>query len=257
MGAPKIQTADYASPHQGQLLELTDSYLIVDDFLPQEQFRQMWNYFQVEAYARVDSQAYDGKWRLEDGAAMRGPTIGFKQKWHGQYPTGSAIDFVMAGIANHHGVFEPLLGQMGKHWEHFTAFPSLYPAGTGLLWHRDSTENAGSYTYYGHPEWNVEWGGELFLADLGKQRIPVEWGTFMKKPQPIVGGPSTGLTWSSHLDNRDANEALLERGTGFYIMPKPNRLVVIKGGAPHAVNKVRASAGDHVRASVSGFFKRT
>jgi hypothetical protein len=62
--------------------------------------------------------------------------------------------------------------------------------------------------------------------------------------------------WKSHLDNRDANELLMARGVGSYVVPKPNRLVVIKGGTPHAIAKVRASAGRHVRASIGGFFKR-
>jgi len=62
--------------------------------------------------------------------------------------------------------------------------------------------------------------------------------------------------WKSHLDNDDATELLMARGIGSYILPKPNRLVVIKGGTPHAIAKVRASAGRHVRASVGGFFKR-
>mgnify|MGYP003393768949 CR=1 FL=1 len=257
MGAIKILTEDFVeSSHQPEVLELTDGYMILDNFLPPQQFAQMWNYFQVESYMRVDSTQYDGKWRLDDGMAMRGPTIGYKEKWHAQYPTGSAIDFVMAAIVSNKDTIAPLIGEMGKQWEQFTAFPSLYPAGAGLLWHRDSTVDVGSYTYYGHPEWNIEWGGELFVADIPQKKIPQEWGTFMKKPQTVVGGPASGFTWSSHLDNRDANQQLMERGVGYFIAPKPNRLVVLKGGTPHAVNKVRAAAGDHVRASVSGFFKK-
>jgi hypothetical protein len=257
MAAVKLKPEDFLnSQHHGFILEQTASYLIIDNFLSPEQFAQVWSYFQIETYMRVDSQGYEGKWRLEDGAAMRGPTIGYGEKWHGQFPTGSALDLVIQSILNHHSLFADLIGEMGKDWQNFTAFPSLYPSHTGLLWHRDSTDNAGSYSYYGHPEWNIEWGGELLLADLGKKKIPDHWGTFMKEPKPVVGGPPQGVTWSSHLDNRDANQSLLERGTGFYIYPKPNRLVLIKGGTPHAVNKVKSSAGDHVRASVSGFFKK-
>jgi hypothetical protein len=48
----------------------------------------------------------------------------------------------------------------------------------------------------------------------------------------------------------------MERGLGSYLAPKPNRLVVIKGGTPRAIAKVRPSAGRHVRASFGGFFVR-
>jgi hypothetical protein len=48
----------------------------------------------------------------------------------------------------------------------------------------------------------------------------------------------------------------LQGGFGSYVVPKPNRLVAIRGGTPHAIAKVRASAGSHVRASVGGFFKK-
>ena len=49
----------------------------------------------------------------------------------------------------------------------------------------------------------------------------------------------------------------MRHGVGRLVLPKPNRLVVIKGGTPHCGAKVREAAGNHVRASVSGFFKRT
>ena len=50
-------------------------------------------------------------------------------------------------------------------------------------------------------------------------------------------------------------DALLERGEGRFVMPRPPRLVVL-GGAPHMVAPVRAAAGSNVRATVSGFFLR-
>ena len=48
----------------------------------------------------------------------------------------------------------------------------------------------------------------------------------------------------------------MESGMGHFIMPKPNRLVVMKTGNPHMINKVQPAAGDHVRASVTLFLIR-
>jgi Rps23 Pro-64 3,4-dihydroxylase Tpa1-like proline 4-hydroxylase len=39
-------------------------------------------------------------------------------------------------------------------------------------------------------------------------------------------------------------------------MPKPNRLVILKGGVTHRVAPVSQAAGEHVRASIAGFFLR-
>lgn len=61
---------------------------------------------------------------------------------------------------------------------------------------------------------------------------------------------------SGHLDNTEVNEALMEQGMGYYVMPKPNRLVVMKTGNPHMISKVQPAAGDHIRASVTLFLIR-
>jgi hypothetical protein len=47
-----------------------------------------------------------------------------------------------------------------------------------------------------------------------------------------------------------------EIGIGQYLVPKPNRLVVMAGGHPHKIARVDTAAGNHVRASVAGFFVR-
>ena len=86
-----------------------------------------------------------------------------------------------------------------------------------------SPEKAGSYTFYAHPEWNVEWGGELMLLD--DDAIDPAAGIYFHR----LRGAS-GNAWQPHLDNDDANELLMRHGVGRLVLPKPNRLVVIKGG---------------------------
>ena len=60
---------------------------------------------------------------------------------------------------------------------------------------------------------------------------------------------------TEHLDNDDASRLLMAHGVGSFVMPKPNRLVIIAGGVPHSVARVRPAAGRKVRASISGFFR--
>lgn len=72
----------------------------------------------------------------------------------------------------------------------------------------------GSYIYYMHPQWRPSWGGEMLIA---------------------------------------AGDAPCDSG-GVFIYPRPNRLVVLRGGAMHCIKKVESAAGRSLRASVSGFF---
>ena len=44
---------------------------------------------------------------------------------------------------------------------------------------------------------------------------------------------------------------------GRFIEPVPNRLIVIKRGLMHKVQRVSPLAGSHVRASITGFFLDT
>jgi hypothetical protein len=76
----------------------------------------------------------------------------------------------------------------------------------------------------------------------------------MIAPKEVMGKGAVQL--SGHLDNSEVNEALMDSGMGFYIMPKPNRLVVMKTGNPHMISKIHPAAGDHVRASVTMFLIR-
>jgi Rps23 Pro-64 3,4-dihydroxylase Tpa1-like proline 4-hydroxylase len=230
-------------------------YLVIDDFLSPESHQLLWLYLQVENFLRVDVSAPTGQWPWHDGGALRGPTIGYKSKWHAQFPTGTALDVVIQGIVDSAAKLAPVLGQFRRDWEDFTSFPSLYPVGAGLTWHRDAVTNAGSYVYYAHPHWNVEWGGELLLGDASQLAIPERLGPFFNAAP--AGYDDDGATWlNSHLQNDGASEVLLAHGTGTFVMPKPNRLVVLRGGLPHKIAKVSIGAGSNVRASVAGFFKR-
>lgn len=161
----------------------------------------------------------------------------------------------MQAIIDNAPKLTPVLGQFRRDWEDFTAFPSLYPMGTGLTWHRDAVTNAGSYVYYAHPRWNAEWGGELLLGDAAQLAIPEALGPFFNAAPP--GYEDDGATWlNSHLQNDGASDILMAHGAGSFVMAKPNRLVVLRGGLPHKIAKVAIGAGSNVRASVAGFFKR-
>jgi hypothetical protein len=228
-------------------------FTVVDDLLPSALSDKLWNFLQVQPFRRVESLGLRGHWLIEDDSALRGPTVGWGHHWDTKFPTGSPMDDVINAILGHGELIAPSVGRHESDWAAFSATLSVYGVGQGLVWHRDSEDNTGSYIYYAHPEWNVEWGGELYLAHT--LDIPREHGVYFHRLRPSEQLPSPP-PWLPHLDNDDASALLLERGFGSYVFPKPNRLVAIRGGTPHAIAKVRSSAGTHVRASVGGFFKK-
>jgi hypothetical protein len=232
----------------------TDFFTVLDDVLPPAVGDRLWNYFQIQPLNHVQALGMQGHWLIEDGEALRGPTVGWGHAWDAQYPTGAPIDDVMRAVVSNADLFAASVGRYKVDWEIFSAVPTVYRAGQGLVWHRDSEDNTGSWIYYAHDEWNSEWGGELLLSHAAD--LPREYGVYFHRLRSTPDLPAPP-PWQSHLDNDDASALLLADGYGSYVAPKPNRLVVIKGGTPHAIAKVRPAAGRHIRASIGGFFKKS
>jgi hypothetical protein len=220
----------------------TESFLVFDDVLSAEARERIWAYLQQEEFEPVHAERWKKVWRLSDGVPYRGSTVIASADGTSSaessppglriYPTHTGIDTVIGCILAHADDFGVLLGTKGLAWDRLTATAALYPQQTRLSWHLDGGMYAGAYIYYAHREWNAQWGGELLIADL----------------------PPDGRVIRDHLDNARENELILERGTGRYIMAKPNRLVILKRAVLHQLNRVDSAAGDHVRCTVSGFF---
>jgi hypothetical protein len=45
-----------------------------------------------------------------------------------------------------------------------------------------------------------------------------------------------------------------EDGIGVAVLPRPNRLILVKSGAPHSVGRISSAAGTNIRRSITGFF---
>ena len=241
-----------------------DQFMVIDDFLPADQHVQMWRWFHVAPFFPNDVRGLHGAWRLDDGRVMRGPDV-----YYGAvaakvaaghpgafaHPTGTALDLLLQAFSEHGDTYAALVGREGPDWRTMAAAPRLYERNSSLYWHRDTPSVVtGSCTYYAHPTWNVQWGGELFIADDTDLDIPDRNGPSMIAPKDVMGRGLVQL--SGHLDNTEVNAALMENGCGHYVMPKPNRLVVMRTGNPHMISKVQPAAGDHVRASVTLFLIR-
>ena len=116
--------------------------------------------------------------------------------------------------------------------------PYIWPPGSGLSWHNDSNY-LGAFTFYCHDYWSPEWGGEFLTAEANEYILPdkkdIEWKVF---------------------DNQPLYDTIMDQGVGHYIQPKPNRLVLNKGGPHgilHKVNKSTVNSGPRI--TLQGFIR--
>jgi hypothetical protein len=199
------------------------AYAVVDDFLPPREHQNLWEAFQAAGLSPSGAFDWNRVYRLMDGEipvtsvfAARPPSL----------RDGTAGD--TAGPAALRVFSEKLLTLAAgaaapvaiDPWTGFSQSLWIYRPGEGLEWHSD-TGWLGAYIYYMHPVWRPSWGGELLVADG---------------------------------DCKQAAQAASRAGDGVSITPRPNRLVLLRGGTFHCIRNVERAAGEAFRASVSGFF---
>jgi hypothetical protein len=224
--------------------------LVLDDFLEPSTWDFLWAQVQADDFEHVHRLGWVKAWRLSDGVPLRGPVTlsnpTAADRITPVYPTGLATDLLIARILEIEQDLTSWVGSRGEDWSHFFCRPYIYPTDTGLSWHRDNQFNTtGAFTYYCHRDWNVQWGGELLVADAKTKNLNLPETQLFGDGEAFIG---------THLDNLVENRALLEDGNGRFIFPKPNRLVVVPAGVLHAIKKVDASAGSSVRVSFQGTF---
>jgi hypothetical protein len=227
-----------------KLIAQAETFRVFDDVLNEAEWAEVYTYLQVEDFQPVHAQTWKKVWRLSDGMSLRGPTVlasaidGDQRELPAglrPYPMKTGIDRVISRVIEEAAAFEDLVGVKGGGWDRMTATATLYPQQTGLSWHLDGGGYTGAFIYYAHREWNAQWAGELLVADTS---------------------PAPGQMKRDHLDSSVESNWILEQGTGRYVMPKPNRLVVLRGSTLHKLQRVDATAGDHVRCTIGGFFLR-
>jgi hypothetical protein len=209
---------------------LSRLFEMIDNFCPRGELAAVWRHIQTVRLEPVPPLR--AAWTLADGRPYAGPPVIVDRNRAALMTNASPqlrrlLSRVMKA-AEKRGSLVP------KHWLGVACRPYIYPVGTSLAWHQDDhTHYAGSFIYYAHPSWSVSWGGELLVSD------------------ELDDAPS--VTRTPRLDSRRFSETIIRRGSGAFVMPRPNRLVML-GSAYHSIAPVRAAAGEHVRASIAGFF---
>lgn len=141
-----------------------------------------------------------------------------------QLPAGDVADAVTNRFDDISALLQSTVGPADEAWLGYTRGFFRSDVGASLGWHNDEAVYSGAYVFYASRHWEADWGGELCFP--GQER------------------DLSGLSQQQKLDALDG---------GHYIFPRPNRLVLIRGGTPHRVAPVTAWAKSP-RYTVTGFF---
>lgn len=207
---------------------------VFDEVFEADVFRYFVQFFNQQEFLFRSSSVWQKIWRISDGEFLAGQEVTSKE-----LPTNTCYDWLHSQVyplATQH--LADIVGKEGIDWDYIVYRPYIYPAGTKISWH-DDYGYAAACIFYCHYEWNPFWGGELMIANT-----------------PPVDTIDTSEGGDDAINRKYSKELLNHYGSGMYFGCNPNRLVFTKGGVWHAINRVDAAAGDHVRASVVAFFKK-
>ena len=211
-----------------QPVQQGERYAVFDDFLAPEPLALLREAAAAATYREFDS-VVDAR---VDGPARR--TRGGVFAHDAQIPaegSGAGVAAIRAAVMSHPEIY----GQAGSAWSVLSFALWQYGAGTRLGWHNDAGNGrTGEFILYVHDEWRPSWGGELLVLD---RFAPID----------VANVPSS-QRYLAIEDFVAASSAPLVA-----IPPKPNRLVMVRAGTCHYINRVDAAAGVAKRRSLTGF----
>ena len=233
----------------------TKHFLIIDDFLADDEFSELMQFIYREKFKFIQIGHFNKVYRLSDGNPIEGRVVLSKSTISNQipdvfsYPSSTPIDKLIEKISDFNDK-KSIVGEEGKDWEYFSAKPIVYPVNSGISWHTDHKDVTGAYTFYCHPFWDVHWSGEICLSN-------VHVSVFDKIEKENTG--SNVSTYKKSLYDDSAVNYVLQNlgGLGTYVIPRPNRIVFLKAGYFHKVQKVSPEAGDRNRSTITGFFVKS
>ncbi|WP_432161039.1 2OG-Fe(II) oxygenase [Streptomyces sp. NRRL F-5630] len=208
-------------------------FIIIDNFLSSQHFAAAQDLMERTAFTLRESVI-----SAEDGPAFRSRGARF----------GQDLGVTDAGVQPH--VYEELArtvraysdfyGEADTDWDKITFAFWKYPAGSRLGWHNDAgLGRQGEFILFLHDRWRPSWGGELKLID--------------EDPQPVTEDEAA----ESDLVLRMEARIELTTTSPVAIVPKPNRLVMVKADTVHTIGRVDHTAGDTLRRTLTGFVSKS
>lgn len=214
------------------VVQRANRFIVIDDFLDAATLSAARTMMQRATFREVPSVISPDA----DGSAFRSNGVRFGDDLGGS-PAGGRPKVYEALAQRVHQERDFYVGG-GPSWDTLAFTFWKYPAGSRLGWHNDAGHGRyGEFILFLHDVWTPSWGGELMLLD----------------EEPATSdGAGTGADPVAQM------EALLDRSptSPVAVMPRPNRLVMVKAGTVHQIHRVDRTAGDHMRCTLTGFVSR-
>lgn len=223
----------------------TNNYLVIDDFLSTNAWDCVQDQLECESYDQV-KLGDDKVYKLNSGTIYKS----HNKYWSSKKPWKN----------NYQPFLEELLQVLTDkphflpNYDDISMMVHAYQQGSELSWHKDSGV-LGAYTFYAHKNWSHLWGGNLMVASEKTQ-----WDDIRVTEKPL---PNTDLKDSFgklynakgiSFDHSLEQKVLQQPGHGEFIMPLPNRLVLMSNQVFHKVERIDLAAGHNYRVSLTGFF---
>jgi hypothetical protein len=212
---------------------LISRYAVIDDFLLKAESTGIWDYLCSADFSPLHDKGWEPIFRFGNSEILVGEDFQFNARGK---PKGKRAVPKCLRVLAHKLLTDARCSwflSTCAGWKIFVLCPYIYPVGTALRWHTD-TDKVAACSYYAHPQWHPNWGGELL----------VDTSTLA----PMAERDSQRLYYG--LDAAP----VLRSTEGRFVSPTPNRLSFIRGGAAHSINRVDMAAGEACRVSVNGFF---
>jgi hypothetical protein len=218
----------------------TPEVLVVDDFLPQESWDRLLNQVQCDEWTQ--SQPDDKYWHITDGANYKA-----SKRFLRDAPFNDNYD-IWADAIRAFADSEPAQ-------EYVAGYTDIamrchgYPVGSKNPWHTDM--GGVTYSYYLHKHWQINWDSMLLVLP----KDSVEYKQIMRKLPGTKQQDTYRSTGTLEMfEQAEKQKGLIEHGMGYFVAPKPNRLVLINKNVVHGITRVDKDAGENVRLTMTGFF---
>ncbi|QMU74631.1 hypothetical protein GXW83_01360 [Streptacidiphilus sp. PB12-B1b] len=213
-----------------QVTHRGDRFVIIDDFLDEAMLTEMRTLMARATFSEVQSVIHpetDGRAFRSRGTYLKGDALG--QEDSAGRP--KAYEKILRAVAAEPGIF----GTRGDGWDQAGFTFWRYPAGSRLSWHNDAGGGRrGEFIVFLHDTWNASWGGELMVLN----------------EEPAASADGTG-SFIAQMEKQVRQST----GSPVAILPRPNRLVLVKAGTTHQINRVDSTA-EAPRCTLTGFISK-